>query len=161
MITVKGGDILKDKYYYNIRSVPLTQRESFNNTIILLTLVKNKYYYIIGFSRVRHSIEVGFDFESELHGLLSESVTVDFSSDDEYILIDSELKNISFDDTVELTDQGYTGIFGYNDGKVSYSYKIRKDRVLPLNTEDMNTHLLTVKKEIIDFVEEGYKRILS
>ena len=152
---------MKGKFYHNICSVSFAQRESFNNTIILLTFVKNKYYYITGFSRLRHCIEIGFDFESDLHGSLSEFLTVDFSSDEEHIVIDSQLQNICFDDPDDICTGEYRGVFSCADGRVGYRYKIKKDDILPISSENMNRHILAAKGEIIKFLEENYRRILS
>lgn len=55
-----------DKNEFYKTDKPLAVRESFNNTILLLTMVKSEYYYIIGFSRAEGKIEIGIDFESEL-----------------------------------------------------------------------------------------------
>ena len=68
---------MNNKEFYKTDK-PLTVRESFNNTILLLSMVKSEYYYIIGFSRSEGIIEIGFDFESKLHGKNTEIIILDF-----------------------------------------------------------------------------------
>ena len=48
---------------FYIVNKPVSVRETFNNTILLLTMVKSEYYYIISFSRSKGQIEIGFDYE--------------------------------------------------------------------------------------------------
>lgn len=63
---------MHNDYYYNTKTTSFPDRETFNNTILLLTMIKSKYYYIVGFSRPNNVIEIAFDFESDLHGLITE-----------------------------------------------------------------------------------------
>ena len=49
---------MNNEVYYNTKTIPLAERETFNNTIILLTLVKSQYYYIVGVSRPSNIIEI-------------------------------------------------------------------------------------------------------
>lgn len=59
---------MKEEFYKV--DISSSKRESFNNTILLLTMVKSEYYYIIGFSRVKGQIEIGFDYKSSIHNII-------------------------------------------------------------------------------------------
>ena len=88
--------------FYDLCNVPFVSRESFNNTILLLTLVKSNSYYITGFNRLKNIIEIAFDIESELHSSVTESVTIDFGSSCDNVLFNCELKNVIADKNAEL-----------------------------------------------------------
>lgn len=153
------GSIMNNEVYYNTKTIPLAERETFNNTIILLTLVKSQYYYIVGFSRPSNIIEIAFDFESELHSTISESIIVDFGSDDEYVLIRSVLKNVTANDFVS-TDYSWDGNFSCDGDKIVYDYRVKKDKLIPTSIEKMNGYILKAKSEIIYFLELCYEEHL-
>lgn len=99
-----------DKEFYMVdKSISI--RESFNNTILLLTMVKSEYYYIIGFSRTEGKIEIGFDFESDLHGKITEIAILDFYSADNSIELSCNLTNIDGENVKEIMN-----------GKINYFY---------------------------------------
>ena len=83
-----------DKNEFYKTDKPLAVRESFNNTILLLTMVKSEYYYIIGFSRAEGKIEIGIDFESELHGKITENIILDFYGFEDFIELSCNLTSI-------------------------------------------------------------------
>lgn len=145
-----------NKKEFYITDASVSDKESFNNTILLLTMVKSEYYYIIGFSRLKGIIEIGFDFESELHGKITESVTVNFNYGDDYITIESTLKNISnteFADIQKLNNSK----FHSDESGAFYRLAISKDKVIPTGINKMNAYILNVKTEISDFLENHYK----
>lgn len=152
---------MNNDIYYSTKTIPLVERETFNNTIILLTLVKSNYYYIVGFSRPNNIIEIAFDFESELHTRISESITVDFSLDKEYVLMHSVLKNVTADMMESVMMPSFKGEFSIENGCVVYNYKVKKDKLIPTSIEQMNKYILLAKKEIICFLERLYEERLS
>lgn len=144
--------------YYNTKNVPLADRETYNNTILLLSMVKSEYYYIIGFSRPANVIEIGFDFESNIHGKITESMLIDFSPE-EYVVLRSELCNIQL-------NERYDAIINFNsevnkikqrDGKYYYELRIKKDKLIPASIEIMNEYILMAKSDIIEFLEKCYR----
>lgn len=144
--------------YYNTKNVPLADRETYNNTILLLSMVKSEYYYIIGFSRPANVIEIGFDFESNIHGKITESMLIDFSPE-EYVVLRSELCNIQ-------SNERYDAIINFNsevnkikqrDGKYYYELRIKKDKLIPASIEIMNEYILMAKSDIIEFLEKCYR----
>ncbi len=147
--------------FYRITATPFSTRETFNNTIILLTMIKSDCYYITGFSRPDHIIEIAFDFQSDLHSSITEHITIDFDSDNEYIVVNSVLKNVSANEVYKETVLIREGTFSYNGNDVIYEYKIKKDRVLPLNFKVMHQNIITVKNEIMSFEKECFENYLS
>ncbi len=146
---------MNNDFYYDTKTIPLVERETFNNTIILLTLIKSQYYYIVGFSRPDNMIEIAFDFESAFHTCISETMTVDFGTNEEYVLIHAILKNIlPFDGDVSEYSFG-DGKFSCNGGKIVYDYKVKKDKFIPKSIEQMNNYILEAKNEIITFLEKN------
>lgn len=152
---------MNNEVYYNTKTIPLAERETFNNTIILLTLVKSQYYYIVGFSRPSNIIEIAFDYESDLHSVISESITVDFGAGDEWVLMRSVLKNISARDLVLTSGITTEGIFACDGDNVVYDFKVMKDKLIPMSIEKMNEYILKAKSEIITFLESCYEKHLA
>lgn len=151
---------MNNEIYYDIKSISLSERESFNNTIILLTLVKSKYYYIVGFSRPNNIIEIAFDFESDIHSVISESIILDFCSDSEWMLMSASLNNITASDFISDDYNASDGHFACDADKVIYHLKVRKDKLIPMSIEKMNKYILKAKSEIITFLERAYKKHL-
>jgi len=148
--------------FYDIRNVPFTSRESFNNTILLLTLVKSDYYYITGFDRLKNIIEIAFDFESELHSKITESVTINFDFSPEAVLFTCELKNAFADkQSALLLKKQKKEEWSMKKGKLVYELKIQKDSIFPLGVKDMNEIILGIRKDIYNFLENYYLFILS
>lgn len=144
---------MKEEFYKV--DISASKRESFNNTILLLTMVKSEYYYIIGFSRLRGQIEIGFDYKSTIHNAITESVIVDFYSDDKNIVLSGELKNINLDDftdSEQLADNFY-----FEDNVFKYRLISQRDELIPSSIEKMNSIIMKAKSEIFDFLENYYK----
>ena len=49
---------MDSKILHNIKDTPFSERETFNNAILLLSMVKSEYYYIVGFSRPNNIIRI-------------------------------------------------------------------------------------------------------
>lgn len=148
---------MRSNTFYDTKMVPVVERESFNNTILLLTMVKSQYYYIIGFSRPNRTIKVGFDYDSKLHSIISETIDIDFGSSMEEIKICAVLENIVADNCkLETELQTGKGKFYKTKENIVYECNIPKDKVLPAGIADMNNHILSVKEEIGTFLEEYY-----
>ena len=144
---------MKEEFHKLDISVP--KRESFNNTIILLTMVKSEYYYIIGFSRPEGYIEIGFDYKSYMHNVITESIVVDFYTDDKNIIITSEIKNIDPDDFSNDTVLGDN--FYFENQTLRYNFLSQRDELIPVGVEKMNTLILMAKSEIFDFLERYFR----
>ena len=151
---------MNETNYYDIKNIPLSERETFNNTIILLTMVKSKTYYIVGFSRPDSIIQIAFDFESELHSRLCEYVTIDFSTESEYILFRADLKNITTRESVPEHPSS-DGTFRFDGDSVKYEFRVKKNKLIPESTVNMDKHITKVKNEIIAFTECCYTEYLT
>ena len=144
---------MQEKFYKVETTV--SKRESFNNTILLLTMIKSEYYYIIGFSRPRGQIEIGFDYTSDIHGAITESVIVDFYSDEDNVVLSGEIKNINIEDFRKSVPSNKS--FYLEDSVLKYRMLAPRDQLIPISIEKMNTIVLKAKSEIFDFLE-GYYR---
>lgn len=138
-----------EEVFYDIKSVPLSDRESFNNTILLLTMVKSKYYYIIGFSRPDEIITIGFDFESKTEGVITRGLTIDFKkSSDEIVLFCEIMKTEAVcDDIILMVKDKCEHIFCRN-GQIVFEMRIQKDSMFPSSVKMMNKALMTARREI-------------
>ena len=144
---------MQEKFYKVETTV--SKRESFNNTILLLTMIKSEYYYIIGFSRPRGQIEIGFDYTSDIHGSITESVIVDFYSDEYNVVLSGEIKNINIEDFLDSVPSNKS--FYLEDDVLKYRMLAPRDQLIPISIEKMNTIVLRTKSEIFDFLEEYYR----
>lgn len=145
---------MEKSVFYNTKNIPVKERESFNNTILLLTLIKSQYYYIIGFSRPEHIIKIGFDYESKIYGNIFEVLEIDFCSSDKYVIMRANLQNAS-------VGQKYNGEKIYKKGdETIYEYHLPKDKVLPIGVYEMNEYIMEAKRDIGEFLfmreEDGY-----
>lgn len=149
-----------DKEFYMVdKSISI--RESFNNTILLLTMVKSEYYYIIGFSRTEGKIEIGFDFESDLHGKITEIAILDFYSADNSIELSCNLTNIDGENVKEIMNGKINKLFLFENNSVIYKAKIPSDKLIPTSIQVMNKYILLAKSDIFAFLESYYKKCLS
>lgn len=149
-----------DNKFYNIQNVSFCDRETFNNAILLLTMIKSEYYYIVGFSRVKGIINIGFDFESEYHKTITESISLDFNDSDEEIIIRCKIQNF-IGKSISIDSNEYNGTFSVVNNKVFYLNTICKDDVFPLSIKDLNNNILICKNEIIKFLNENTNKILE
>ena len=147
---------MSGKEYYKIE-MPFASNESFNNTILLLTMIKSEYYYMIGFSRPKGQIEIGFDYSSDLHGIITESVTATFGANEE-VTLRGEIRNIKAEDAALLTAD--SGSFKAEDGSLIYERKIALKPPLPVSIETMNKRLMSVRADIFDRLESYYKNLV-
>ena len=107
------------------------------------------------FSRLKGQIEIGFDYKSTIHDTITESVIVDFYSDDKNIVLSGELKNINLDgftDSEQLPDN-----FFFEDNVLKYRLISQRDELIPSSIEKMNSIIMKAKSEIFDFLENYYK----
>lgn len=148
---------MESSAFYDTKKIPVPERESFNNTILLLTLIKSQYYYIIGFSRPEHIIKIGFDYESEAYGTLSETLEIDFCNSSEYVTMRAVLNNVNAERWQVLKDFFVgKGRVCKTEDKIIYEYNLSKDKVLPIGINDMNTYIMEAKKDIGVFLEMYY-----
>lgn len=148
---------MESNAFYDTKKIPVPERESFNNTILLLTLIKSQYYYIIGFSRPEHIIKIGFDYESEAYGTLSETLEIDFCNSAENVTMRAVLNNVNADCWPVIKDyfEGKGRVYKRGE-KIIYEHNLLKDKVLPIGIDDMNTYIMDAKKDIGDFLEMYY-----
>lgn len=141
--------MLNEDVFYDTKAVPLSDRESFNNTILLLTMVKSKYYYIIGFSRPEETITIGFDFESQTEGIVTKELIVDFGKSESDIILSCQICDVSnLETNEEATATGKSNQFYLENGKLCYMRRISKDRIFPSSVKSMNKCLLLARQEI-------------
>lgn len=149
---------MDSKILHNIKDTPFSERETFNNAILLLSMVKSEYYYIVGFSRLDNKIEIGFDFEDKLYGRISESIEVDFSGDPKGIRILAKLANVFLERKTKLPFE--LDKFSIISGNVFYENLFEKDDVIPTSMDKLNYIILEVKQEIGNFITNVYETIL-
>lgn len=148
--------------FYDIRNVPFASRESFNNTILLLTMVKTDYYYIVGFDRLKNIIEIAFDLESDFHSAITENVTIDFGSNPDTVLFRCGLTNALADEySALLTEKLNSEEWSVKEGEVIYELKVKKDTIIPLGINDMNEIILKIRKNVYDFLEDYYFLVIN
>lgn len=144
--------------FYDIKNVPFTDRESFNNTILLLTLVKSDYYYILGFDRLMNVIEIAFDFESEQHSKITETVTVNFNSSESEVVFQCIIKNAYADDTSkEIVRKRKDDCLSIKNGELVFEWRKDKNSISPISVATMNKSILRIKADVFAFLEEYYK----
>lgn len=148
---------MNEEFY--IINKPVSVKESFNNTILLLTMIKSEYYYIISFSREKGQIEIGFDYESELHGKITETVVADFYCNESSVILSCSLKNIALSDFVSV--KSIDNRFTVADSNVIYKSEIPRDGVVPISIKALNEYIMKTRSEIISFLEDYYHRYIS
>lgn len=152
--------MVNEEVFYDTKSVPFSDRESFNNTILLLTMVKSKYYYIIGFSRPDESITIGFDFETKTEERYTRELTVDFGKSDDDIVLSCDVAEIAEFDAEKLTVITNKFEHFYLDNEMlRYEYRISKDTSLPSSVNAMNHYLLSARNELEMFLQECYYKL--
>lgn len=151
---------MDSKILYNIKDTPFNERETFNNAILLLSMVKSEYYYIVGFSRPDNLIEIGFDFEDNAYGQISETVVMDFSSNSTSILITSQLTNTVFKEKNTILFH-QKGNFKINNGNIVYERLFKKDDVIPVSMDKLNLIIMSVKNELEEFIKQSFAYILT
>lgn len=140
---------MQTNVFYDIKKVPLADRESFNNTILLLTLVKSEFYYIIGFSRPDETITIGFDFESITEGKFTRELIIDFKSSPTEILLRCDVLNVdSCKEELLFGSVHNSNHFIVENGTLRYVDRIKKDEIIPSSIKSMNCFLLGAKKRI-------------
>jgi len=141
--------MLNEDVFYDTKAVPLSDRESFNNTILLLTMVKSKYYYIIGFSRPEETITIGFDFESKTEKIITKELIVDFGKSKTDIILSCQVFDVSkLETNKEVKTAVNTNHFYIDNGKLCYIHRILKDEIFPSSVMSMNECLLLARQEI-------------
>lgn len=150
---------MDNKFLHNLKDTPYNERETFNNAILLLSMVKSEYYYIVGFSRPNNQIKIGFDLEDKLYGQISETFVINFSGDDNYIEVTTKLTNVFFEGKHIIPFKSKETFF-INNGYIVYSRFFEKDEIIPLSMEKLNLIILKAKDDIVAFLEDAYKYIL-
>lgn len=151
---------MDSKVLHNLKETPFAERETFNNAILLLSMVKSEFYYIVGFSRPDNMIEIGFDFEDEIYGAFSETVALDFSGDSDGIKASAKLNNIVFENGADIAELN-TDNFSIADGCVFYERFFEKDDVIPVSMDKLNAIILKIKDNIVKFEKQGFSTIIN
>lgn len=145
---------MKNDIFYDTVSADVTVRESFNNTILLLSMIRSEYYYITGFSRPLNTVTAGFDFKSGLHDSLTETIKIKFDGKSRKVIFLSELKNIRADETSLTLIKNKN--FRVNGSRIIYRRTVETDRLFPVTVSEMNSHIMSAKNEIICLTETYY-----
>lgn len=151
---------MDSKILHDLKSTPFNERETFNNAILLLTMVKSEYYYIVGFSRPDNKVEIGFDFEDKLYGRISEIITMDFGSRSGEIQVSATLSNIVFEGKTAVPFT-HKDNFKINGGYLYYERLFEKDKVIPVSMDRLSSIILTSKKDIEEFLNQSMAYILK
>lgn len=146
--------------FYNTQSTALNIRESFNNTILLMTMIKSEYYYIIGFSRPNNTITIGFDYDFPWCKNVTEYLTVDFNQSDKEAVFTCKLNNVDgkFGKLQEVI-ASHTGFECFQES-VIYKKTVEIDKLIPISIETMDEHIVEIKSRIFDFLADYYRRLI-
>lgn len=151
---------MDNKFLHNLKDTPYNERETFNNAILLLSMIKSEYYYIVSFSRPNNKIEIGFDFEDKTYGKISETILMDFSSDSSSIKVTTKLANILFSKEAFIPFLPASYFISKN-GCIYYERVFEKDDVIPVSMEKLNTIILSTKEDIKGFINKSFEHILG
>lgn len=148
------------KILYDLNNVSFSERESFNNAILLLSMVKSEQYYIVGFSRPKGIIEIGFDCKSNLYGEITEKLVLDFSYSDAFVSVRSDLKNIVFSNCEDIPFE-HDERFNIRNGVIVYKRVFERDELIPLSIDRIDTIVSMSKNDIMKFLEKGFDYIIN
>lgn len=151
---------MDSKILHNMKDIPFNERESFNNAILLLSMVKSEYYYIVGFSRPKNQIEIGFDFDDKIYGRFSETVTMDFSGSLDSIVLSTKLCNTFFEGK-NVIPFNHKDNFEIDNGFIHFKKLYEKDAVIPISMDKLNTIILSIKADIWEFYLQSFSYILK
>ena len=150
---------MDNKFLHNLKDTPYNDRETFNNAMLLLSMVKSEYYYIVGFSRQDNQIEIGFDIEDKLYGQISETIVIKFSGNANYIEVTTKLTNVSLNENSMIPFECKDN-FSVDNGHIVYSRLFKKDEIIPMSMDNINLIILKVKDDIVDCLVNAYEYIL-
>ncbi|MBQ8767718.1 MAG: hypothetical protein IJZ16_13055 [Clostridia bacterium] len=151
---------MDNKFLHNLKDTPYNERETFNNAILLLSMVKSEYYYIVGFSRPDNIIEIGFDFDDKYYGRINETIAMDFSGNINEIEITTQLTNVFFEgQNIILFD--HEEYFSIEEGFIKYKRLFEKDDIVPVSMDKLNLIILSVKNDLFKFIEKSIEYLLT
>lgn len=145
---------MKNSSFYDLTTVSFSDRETFNNAILLLSMVKSEAYYIIGFSRLDKKIEIGFDFQSPFNSSITQIFTMDLSKPC-CLCFKAELNNLDIKKCEQLISEVDSNFY-ISGSDLIYESNIERDEIIPISIENVDNAIKKVKQEIIDFIEEYY-----
>ena len=140
---------MNNNEFYNVKDVSFADRESFNNAILLLTMIKSEYYYIVGFSRPDNTIKLAFDYETAYFTNIAEVIEIHFTQSKEYIEFVSVIQNVELgyiDD--EIRARCSYGNLSLLNNKVVYTMTAKKDAIFPESIRDLNKLIQIVIADI-------------
>lgn len=155
-MTVNGGEKMNKEEFHSISGVSFVDRESFNNAILLLTMIKSDYYYIVGFSRPKQCITIAFDFESKYVPRLTEYLYLDFAESKESLVIKANVSNAAIGVDESFLKKVNNERFVLSGECASYTNYCRKDTVFPQSIEQINKFIRESINEIKKFLVEYY-----
>ena len=143
---------MKSSSFYDLTAVSFSDRETFNNAILLLSMVKSEAYYIIGFSRPDKTIEIGVDYQDLLNTTITQAFTMDLNNPCR-IYFKSVFKDVDVERCEKLINNSDSNFYIYENDFVYESF-IERDEVIPISIENVDIAIKKVKKDIISFIEE-------
>jgi len=128
-----------------------------------MTMIKSRFYYITGFSRPENTIELSFDFASDLHQQITENCSLEFSRSPEFILLHCRLSNITPAQYRQAAEKAMVtnGQIICTDSAIEYELQLPKDSLIPASVSQLNSFIMLAKSEICDFTERCYEHFLS
>lgn len=153
---------MKENVYYIMQHASLAERESFNSSILLLSMVRSEFYYIVGFSRQNGLIEIAFDHTGEHFGQMTEHANIDYISSPENIVMTSRLCGLNADMfSADAAERLIYGCVKTDENEIIYTMNIPKDEVIPISASQMNNHIMIAKREICMFIDQCYNDYLD
>ena len=149
---------MKNSSFYDLTSVSFSDRETFNNAILLLSMVKSEAYYIVGFSRLDKKIEIGFDFKSSFNSVITQTFTVELN-DPGHMCFKAILKDLNAKPCEQLIKNNNGNFYVYG-ADVIYESCVKRDEIIPISIENVDKAIKDVKQEIIDFIETYFETVL-
>ena len=141
--------------FYDLSKQSVAQRESFNNTILLLSMVKSDNYYIIGFSRPKQQIEIGFDLDRYWHEPITQTLLLDFSKPENGISVEGIVAALPIE-YCSGENISASSAFRAHNGEIIYSRHYPMDALLPHTVSKLDRVLQASKAEILNFLTESY-----
>lgn len=148
---------MNNSSFYDLTTVPFSDRETFNNAILLLSMVKSEAYYIVGFSRLDKKIEIGFDFKSSFNSTITQLFTMSLNIPDRIHFKAILIVNGQF--LCENIIKKYEQNFFIENNNIAYEKSIERDLIIPVSVEDIDKAITYVKKDIINFINDYFKNI--
>lgn len=150
---------MNDSVFYDLSSTSVAQRETFSNTVVLLSLIKNDQYYITCFSRPKQQIEVAFDLDNLFGDRSAQPMLLDFSDWKNGVTVSAKLVTLP-PSACKTECLAGDPAFSCTADAVHYLRTYPTDELLPHSVAKMDRVLRASKNEILHFLNENYAVIL-